>query len=122
MTAAIETPCPLCRYPFDQDLLGVHGCPNCEGEGLHVHSATRRAADSIRYIVRELFADLRHAFPYLLVVILVSTAFTAIITRLLSDSSLARILCVVASMVLAMAIPSRASRDRRAVKKHTKNA
>lgn len=25
------TPCPFCGYPFDQDLLGRYGCPNCEG-------------------------------------------------------------------------------------------
>ena len=26
-------PCVYCRYRFDRDLLGAHGCPNCEGTG-----------------------------------------------------------------------------------------
>jgi hypothetical protein len=25
-------PCDFCGYPFDQDLLGYYGCPNCCGE------------------------------------------------------------------------------------------
>lgn len=24
-------PCEYCGYPFDQELLGRYGCPNCEG-------------------------------------------------------------------------------------------
>lgn len=27
-------PCEFYSYAFDADLLGRHGCPNCEGEGL----------------------------------------------------------------------------------------
>jgi Zn finger protein HypA/HybF involved in hydrogenase expression len=27
-------PCEFCGHPFDQDALGRHGCPNCEGDGL----------------------------------------------------------------------------------------
>lgn len=26
--------CPKCGYAFDVVALGVHGCPNCHGEGL----------------------------------------------------------------------------------------
>lgn len=26
--------CEFCGYVFDVDLLGIYGCPNCEGEGL----------------------------------------------------------------------------------------
>jgi hypothetical protein len=25
-------PCAGCGYPFDHELLGKYGCPNCEGE------------------------------------------------------------------------------------------
>jgi len=25
-------PCDGCGYPFDRELLGKYGCPNCEGE------------------------------------------------------------------------------------------
>lgn len=28
------TPCDFCGYPFDQEMLGRYGCPNCHGEGL----------------------------------------------------------------------------------------
>lgn len=27
-------PCRFCGYEFDHDLLGIYGCPNCEGEGI----------------------------------------------------------------------------------------
>ena len=26
--------CEFCGYEFDVELLGIYGCPNCEGEGL----------------------------------------------------------------------------------------
>lgn len=29
-----EEPCRFCGYEFDQELLGIYGCPNCEGEPL----------------------------------------------------------------------------------------
>lgn len=29
-----EQPCGMCGLPFDQDSLGMYGCPNCHGEGL----------------------------------------------------------------------------------------
>lgn len=25
-------PCSFCGYEFDQDYLGIYGCPNCEGD------------------------------------------------------------------------------------------
>jgi hypothetical protein len=27
-------PCRMCGYEFDQEALGVHGCPECHAEGL----------------------------------------------------------------------------------------
>lgn len=30
----VKEPCAKCSHPFDQNALGPHGCPNCEGEGL----------------------------------------------------------------------------------------
>lgn len=33
-TSEQTTPCQHCGHPFDQELLGPHGCPNCHGEGL----------------------------------------------------------------------------------------
>lgn len=29
-----EEPCVYCGHKFDQDSLGMYGCPNCHGEGL----------------------------------------------------------------------------------------
>ncbi|MDD3884540.1 MAG: DNA cytosine methyltransferase [Gallionella sp.] len=34
--------CNFCGYEFDIDLLGIHGCPNCEGEGLSAPYSERQ--------------------------------------------------------------------------------
>ncbi len=39
--AVVKTPCAFCGYPFDQEKLGEHGCPNCLGDGL-AHNAELR--------------------------------------------------------------------------------
>lgn len=37
----VNSPCPFCGHPFDQDELGRYGCPNCEGNGVLAFDTTQ---------------------------------------------------------------------------------
>jgi len=116
---ATESPCQFCQHSFDQDLLGIYGCPNCEGEGLDEPGIAQRIMSSISYTAHELVADIMHAIPWILIGCLIMVGLTVTLVEILGHCLIVAALLTIAVIALSLAIPSR---KRYAVNKHTKKS